>query len=90
MGIVYLEPNKKTDYKKVRKTLFAYTMIFQMVFTIVGLAFIGYFIGDYFYPDTDINLILTGVGTILGMVLSVMSFIQFLKREEIYEKHRHH
>lgn len=87
MGIVYLEPSKH-KYKKLRRVAFTYTMIMQMIFTIVGLALLGYFIGDKFYPDTDIDLILTGIGTILGFVVSVMYFIQFIKREELYEKHR--
>lgn len=87
MEIDYLEPNKRNSYKKVRRTLFAYTMIFQMIFTIMGLAFIGFFIGDYINPSSDLNLILTGVGTVLGMIVSVGTFIQYLKREEIYEKH---
>lgn len=87
MGIDYLEPNKN-KYKKMRKIVFTYTMIMQMVFTIIGLAFLGYYIGNKINPDTDIDLILTGVGTILGFVVSVMYFIQFIKREELYEKHR--
>jgi len=85
-----LEPNNNHKYKKVRKTLFAYTIVFQMFFTVIGLAFIGYFIGDHYYPETNINLVLTGVGTLLGMIASIMMFLQFIKREELYEKHRHH
>ncbi|QWB96364.1 AtpZ/AtpI family protein [Mycoplasmatota bacterium] len=87
-----MEPNKNKDakqkYNNLRKGVFGYTIVFQMIFTIIGLALIGNYLGDYFYPDTNLDLIFTGIGVVLGFIVSIMSFVSFVKREEIYEKHR--
>ena len=92
MGIVCLEPNKQLNrksnkYRNLRKGVFGYTMVFQMIFTVIGLALLGDYLGEHFYPDTNNDLIFTGIGVVLGFIVSAMSFISFIKSEEAYEKH---
>ncbi len=94
MGIVYLEPNnqkpqkRSKKYSTLRRGVFGYTMIVQMIFTVVGLSLIGDYVGTRFYPGTDMDLILTAIGLVVGFVVSIIAFINFIKREEAYEKHR--
>ncbi len=94
MGTVCLEPNKHEPkkrsgrYSTLRRGVFGYTMIVQMIFTVVGLALLGDYLGTRFYPETELNLVFTAIGVVLGFIVSVISFINFIKREEVYEKHR--
>lgn len=71
----------------MRRGVFGYTMVFQMIFTVIGLALLGDYLGEHFYPDTNLDLIFTAIGVVLGFVVSIISFVQYIKREEIYEKH---
>jgi len=58
-----------------------------MIFTVIGLAFLGDWIGTKYFPETDDNLIFTAAGVVLGFIVAITTFVNYLKREEIYEKH---
>ncbi len=80
MEIDYLEPNKKTDKRK--KIFMTYVVVVQMIFTILGLAIIGFYIGMKVDPEGHLEITLTAVGTAVGVLVAFMFLYQYVRSEE--------
>lgn len=65
-------------------------VVMQLIFTILGLALIGYFIGTKINSDSDLPIILTAVGLSVGVIVAFMTLLQFIKSEERYERRSRH
>lgn len=87
MGIASLERNKLSK----TKTLFMkYMMVMQFFFTTAGLALFGYWIGKKINPDTNLYIILTGIGLGLGVMIGFVTLIKMIQSEERYERNVRH
>jgi F0F1-type ATP synthase assembly protein I len=67
-----------------------YMMVMQLFFTIIGMAIFGYFLGRYINASSDLPIILTAVGLVIGVIIGFMTLIQFIKSEERYERRTRH
>lgn len=67
-----------------------YMMVMQLFFTIIGMAIFGYFLGRYINSSSDLPIILTAVGLVMGVIIGFMTLIQFIKSEERYERRTRH
>lgn len=85
VGIVYLEPNKK-KFEKRRKLFMAYAMVMQMIFSVIGLAVFGIYLGRKIDPEGNLASYLAAVGLFLGLVVGYMGLHQFIKSEDRYER----
>jgi len=85
-GIVYLALNKS----KSRKIFMTYMMVMQLFFTIIGMAIFGYFVGQWLNKESDLPIILTAIGIVIGVIIGFMTLIQFIRSEERYERRTRH
>ncbi len=67
-----------------------YMMVMQLFFTIIGMAIFGYFLGRYIKPSSNLPILLTAVGLVMGVIIGFMTLIQFIKSEERYERRTRH
>jgi hypothetical protein len=67
-----------------------YMMVMQFIVTSAGLSLFGYFIGKRINPDSNLYIILTGVGLGLGVFIGFVTLIQMIKSEERYERSIRH
>lgn len=80
MGTVYLERNKlKTGF-----TL--YVLIIQLFMTIIGLSFLGVYIGSKIDPEGNLMLMFGAIGLFVGIFLSFITLFQFIKSEAKRER----
>ena len=80
MGTVYLERNKlKTGF-----TL--YVLIIQLFMTIIGLSFLGVYIGSKIDPEGNLMLMYGAIGLFVGIFLSFITLFQFIKSEAKRER----
>lgn len=87
VGIDYLERNK---LQRSRRLFMNYMMVMQFIFSAITLALIGYYVGGRINPDGDLNLILTGVGLGLGVMIGFITLIKMIQSEERYERSIRH
>jgi hypothetical protein len=87
VGIDSLERNK---LGKARKYMMVYMMVMQFFFTSAGSAVLGHWIGTKINKDSDLPIILTGVGLGLGVIFGFVVLIQFVRSEERYERSTRH
>ncbi len=80
MEIDYLEPNKK--FEKRKKIFMVYMVVVQFIFTVFGLAVVGYYIGSRMDPEGGLDMILAAVGTAVGVLVAFMFLYQYVKSEE--------
>ncbi len=70
MGTVYLERNKlKTGF-----TL--YVLIIQLFMTIIGLSFLGVYIGSKIDPEGNLMMMYGAIGLFVGIFLSFITLFQ--------------
>lgn len=80
MGTVYLERNKlKTGF-----TL--YVLIIQLFMTIIGLSFLGVYIGSKIDPEGNLMMMYGAIGLFVGIFLSFITLFQFIKSEAKRER----
>jgi hypothetical protein len=80
VGTVYLERNKlKTGF-----TL--YVLIIQLFMTIIGLSFLGVYIGSKIDPEGNLMLMYGAIGLFVGIFLSFITLFQFIKSEAKRER----
>ena len=87
MGTASLERNKLS---KTKNLFMKYMMVMQFFFTSAGLALFGYWIGLKINPDTNLYIILTGIGLGLGVMIGFATLIRMIQSEERYERNVHH
>lgn len=87
MGIVYLERNK---LHKAKRMMMNYMMVMQFIVSAIVLALFGYYLGNKINPDSDLRIILTGVGLGLGVIIGFITVIYMIKSEERYERTTRH
>ncbi len=58
-GTDYLERNRATKSKRL---FMNYMMVMQFFVSAAGLALFGYYIGGKINPDSNLDIILTGIG----------------------------
>ncbi len=59
-----------------------YMVVVQFIFTVFGLAVVGFFIGERIDPEGGLSMILAAVGTALGVIVAFMFLYQYVKSEE--------
>ena len=67
-----------------------YMMVMQLFFTIIGMAIFGYFVGQWLNKESDLPIILTAIGIVIGVIIGFMTLIQFIRSEERYERRTRH
>jgi len=67
-----------------------YMMVMQFIVSSITLALIGYYVGGRLNPESDLDIILTGVGLGLGVIIGFITLIQMIKSEERYERSIRH
>ena len=75
MGIVYLGPNK------LKTGLTIYVLVIQLFMTIIGLSFLGVYVGSKVDPEGSGMIIYGAIGLFLGIFLSFITLLQFIKSE---------
>jgi uncharacterized membrane protein len=78
--IDFLEQNKKI------KGFTMYILVIQLFMTVIGIAFLGVYIGNRIDPEGNLMLWLGTIGLFVGIVLSVFTVIHFLKVEARSER----
>jgi uncharacterized membrane protein (DUF485 family) len=76
--------------QKQEKLFMTYMMVMQLIVTIIAMAFFGHFIGTKINPDSDMPIIMTAVGLSVGVMISFITLLQFIKSEERYERRTRH
>jgi F0F1-type ATP synthase assembly protein I len=90
VGIVYLEPNKKDKQNRYKKIFMGYMLAMQFIFTIFGLALIGYFIGRRINPDSNLSTTLTAIGVGIGVVAGFILLVRMIQSEDRHERTSRH
>lgn len=67
-----------------------YMVVMQMIFTVIGLAILGYYIGIKVDPEGKSYVYYTAIGLALGVMIGFMTIYQFMKSEERYERRLRH
>lgn len=67
-----------------------YTMVIQLFFTIIGLSVLGIYIGRKVDPEGELATYLAAAGLFIGLFISVITMLQFIKSEERYERRKRH
>jgi uncharacterized BrkB/YihY/UPF0761 family membrane protein len=80
VGIDYLERNKL----KAGWTL--YVLVIQLFMTIIGLSFLGVYIGSRIDPEGSGMITYGAIGLFVGIFLSFMTLFQFVKSEAKRER----
>lgn len=63
-----------------------YILIIQLFMTIIGVAFLGVYIGNKIDPEGNLMLWLGTVGMFVGMILSGFTVFHFLRMEARRER----
>jgi hypothetical protein len=87
VGIVCLERNK---FDKRRRIMMTYTIVMQLIFSVIGLSVLGIYIGRKLDPEGDLATYLAALGLFLGVFVGFMTLLQFIKSEERYERRKRH
>lgn len=82
-----MEPNKRNKTKRIFMT---YMVVMQLIFTVIGLALIGYYIGIKTDPDGNSYIYYTAIGLAVGVLVGFMTLYQWMKSEERYERRTRH
>ncbi|PKK99061.1 MAG: hypothetical protein CVV57_04435 [Tenericutes bacterium HGW-Tenericutes-2] len=82
-----MEPNKRNKAKRIFMT---YMVVMQLIFTVIGLALIGYYIGIKTDPDGNRYIYYTAIGLAVGVLVGFMTLYQWMKSEERYERRTRH
>ncbi|MBU1143098.1 MAG: hypothetical protein KKH92_05550 [Firmicutes bacterium] len=82
-----MEPNKK---KKAKKIFMTYMIVMQLIFTVIGLAILGYYIGIKTDPDGNRYIVYTAIGLAVGVLVGFMTLYQWMKSEARYERRIRH
>jgi hypothetical protein len=80
VGTVCLERNKL----KTGMTL--YVLIIQLFMTIIGLSFLGVYIGSKVDPEGNRMMMYGAIGLFIGIFLSFVTLFQFIKSEAKRER----
>jgi len=80
VGIVYLGPNK------LKTGLTIYVLVIQLFMTIIGLSFLGVYVGSKVDPEGSGMIIYGAIGLFLGIFLSFITLLQFIKSEAKRER----
>ena len=80
MGTVYLGPNK------LKTGLTIYVLVIQLFMTIIGLSFLGVYVGSKVDPEGSGMIIYGAIGLFLGIFLSFITLLQFIKSEARRER----
>ena len=80
MEIDYLEPNKQ------RLGWVLYVLIIQLIMTVIGITFLGYYIGTKIDPTEKNGYLYIALGFFLGLFMSAVTLIRFLKSEANHER----
>lgn len=67
-----------------------YMYIMQFIFSIIGMALLGYFAGEWIRPDSELSTILTAVGTALGVMIGFATLVRMMRNEARYERTTRH
>lgn len=67
-----------------------YMLIMQFIFSVLGLALLGYYIGTKVNPDSNLPTLLTAIGTALGVFVGFVTLVKMIKSEERYERTSRH
>lgn len=67
-----------------------YMYIMQFIFSAIGLALLGYFIGTRIDPESNLPTTLTVIGMSLGVVIGFVTLVKMIKSEERYERSSRH
>ena len=71
---------------KFKKYFMYYMYVMQFIFSMIGLALLGYFIGGRIDPNSELQTILTAVGLALGVFVGFVTLVKMLKSEERNER----
>lgn len=63
-----------------------YILVIQLFMTVIGIAFLGVYIGNQIDPEGNLMLWLGTIGLFVGIVLSIFTVIHFLKVEARSER----
>jgi len=67
-----------------------YMYIMQFIFSAIGLALLGYYIGNRINPESNLSTTLTAIGLSLGVVVGFVTLVKMIKSEERYERSSRH
>ncbi|MCR3906031.1 MAG: AtpZ/AtpI family protein [Tenericutes bacterium] len=85
-----MEPNKKDKQNRYKKIFMGYMLAMQFIFTIFGLALIGYFIGRRINPDSNLSTTLTAIGVGIGVVAGFILLVRMIQSEDRHERTSRH
>lgn len=80
VGIVYLGQNK------LKAGLTIYVLVIQLFMTIIGLSFLGVYVGSKIDPEGSGMIVYGAIGLFLGIFLSFITLLQFVKSEAKRER----
>jgi uncharacterized membrane protein len=72
--------------KKWMKGFTIYILVIQLFMTVIGISFLGVYIGNRIQPEGNLMLWLGTVGLFVGIILSIFTVIHFLKMEARSER----
>jgi membrane protein DedA with SNARE-associated domain len=67
-----------------------YMLVMQFIFSAIGLALLGYFIGNKINPESNLPTTLTAIGMALGVIVGFVTLIKMIQSEERYERTSRH
>ncbi|MBU1094361.1 MAG: hypothetical protein KKH01_07865 [Firmicutes bacterium] len=81
---------ERNKISKTKKLFMNYMLIMQFIFSVLGLALLGYYIGTKVNPDSNLPTLLTAIGTALGVFVGFVTLVKMIKSEERYERTSRH
>jgi hypothetical protein len=80
VGIVCLGQNR------LKTGLTIYVLVIQLFMTIIGLSFLGVYIGSRVDPEGSGMIVYGAIGLFVGIFLSFITLLQFVKSEAKRER----
>jgi membrane protein DedA with SNARE-associated domain len=74
----------------MKRLFMNYMLVMQFIFSAIGLALVGYFIGNRINPESNLPTTLTAIGLALGVVVGFVTLIKMIQSEERYERTTRH
>jgi uncharacterized membrane protein YfcA len=58
----------------------------QLIITVIGMSFLGVYVGQKINANSNLSWILGAVGLFVGLMMSFFTLYQFIKSEANYER----
>jgi len=71
---------------KLRTSWMLYVLIIQLIMTVVGLSFLGVYVGMKIDPEGNGQVTYGAIGLFLGILISFITLFQFVKSEADRER----